>query len=181
MHVILYLAYFFDWIYGTLTNLPWQYRLIAALGWIYLTLQQLQIMNYYRYKQRYTLIFLCSLVWMGNAMLFGYSFYHTYHTALVTCFGVIAQISFCMSFLPQILKSRQKQSISAISLTYISFNVFLSCLDIICAWQLNWGLPNKLGSISLLCLALILILQKNNYKNKQCISSERHPESGIAN
>jgi uncharacterized protein with PQ loop repeat len=81
----------------------------------------------------------------------------------VTFFGFIAQIGFCIALAPQIIKSRQKQSIAAISLTYIIFNSFLSCLDTICAWQLNWGWPNKLGSIGMLCLNLIILLQKNNY------------------
>lgn len=165
MHITLYLAYFFDWLYGSLTGLPWQYRLIAALGWIYLTFQQLQLITYYRHKQRYNLVSLCSVVWVGYGMLFGYTLGHTYHEVLVTSFGCIAQIGFCIALLPQIVKSRQRQSGAAMSLTYIAFTNILSCLDIICAWQLNWGWPNKLGSIGLLCLTLILLLQKKHYKN----------------
>ena len=168
MHLILYCAYFFDCLYGALTDLPWQYRLIAALGWIYLTLQQLQLIHYYRYEQRYTLVSLFFVIWAGSGTLLGYAFVHTtYHEALVTSFGFIAQMGFCIALLPQIIKSHQRQSIAAISLTYIVFNSFLSCLDIICAWQLNWGWPNKLGSIGLLCLTLTFMLQKKYYHREK--------------
>ena len=164
MHLFLYCAYCFDLLYSTLTHLPWQYRLAAGLGWLYLSLQQLQFIRYYHLARVYSRLAICFSVWIGSVLLSIYVLYVNPSQNLATALGYVAQIAFCTALLPQVIKSRKIQSSAAISLIDIALNCFVSCLDLICAWQLNWGWPNRLGSILIVCLTGLLLLQSKRYR-----------------
>ncbi|PJD94393.1 MAG: hypothetical protein CK424_00065 [Legionella sp.] len=161
MHFLLYGAYSLDLLYGVMVHLPWQYRLVSALGWILLTLQHLQIAHHFKKKQQFSAEYRCYsvlilvVVWMMEGL-----YEQPFSEASINLAGFIAQFGFGIALLPQILKSKQLQSTNAIHMAYLVLNVSLACLDLISAWQLHWGWPNKVGSSLMFGLTSILLLQR---------------------
>lgn len=164
MHILLYAAYSLDLLYGFATHLPWQYRLISGLGWLLLSIQHLQIMHHFNQNQRYgaQYSYYGLLLLFFVFLLYGLS-QQPFSPSAINIVGYLAQLGFVIAIIPQILKSKQLKSTHAINVTYLMLNMVLSCLDLISAWQLNWGWPNKCGSSLLLILTSVLLLQYRIY------------------
>ncbi len=166
MHVILYLAYVFDLIYGFGTNLPWQYRCTSGVGCVLLSIQHFQFLSHFKqHPQRvfetfFYILFPCIVI------LVAYGVYlKPFANLSIQYIGYLSQMGFVIAFLPQILKSKQLQSSQSVNIIYILLNAMLASLDLISAWQLHWGWPNKLGAILNLLFTGILLIQYRKYKN----------------
>lgn len=165
MHTILYLAYAFDLIYGFGTNLPWQYRTISGVGWLLLSIQHFQFMSHFKQRQQkvfetfFYILLPCMVILVACS-----AYLKPFSHLSIQCIGYLAQMGFVIAFLPQILKSKQLQSSQSINVIYILLNALLAALDIISAWQLHWGWPNKLGALLNLLFTGILLIQYKKYK-----------------
>lgn len=169
MHLIMYVGYSLDLLYGFSNHLPWQYRTISAVGWLLLTIQHLQLIHYFKQtEQKAWWIIFYGIVLFGTSLLVLMlrQYHHFNHLALYTI-GYASQIAFVIAFIPQILKSKRIQSAQALNVFYIILCHLLAVLDCISAWQLNWGWPNKLGSCLIIGLTSVLLLQYYLYQFPQ--------------
>jgi uncharacterized protein with PQ loop repeat len=165
MHVTLYLAYFLDLLYGFGNNFPWQYRAVSAAGWLLLNVQHFQFIYYFKqqhlrvFQNVFYIIFLCT----GAILLLGLRQHSFTKLTLLSYFGYISQLGFAFAYIPQILKSRRLQSAQAMSFLYVLLGLILAIFDCISAYQLNWGWANKAGSVVIIILTSILLMQQYHY------------------
>lgn len=167
MHLTLYLAYSLDLVYGFGQNLPWQYCAVSSAGWLLLNIQHFQFIQHFKHKKRSHIQTIFYGILASTSLFLIWGIGQTPFTNLsLNFFGYIAQISFVVAFIPQILRSMQLQSAQALNLMYILLNFCLAGLDCVSAWQLNWGWPNKIGSGCIIFLTGILLLQQRKYSKK---------------
>ena len=165
MHFIFYIAYLLDLFYGFSCHLQWQYRMVSVIGVTLLTVQHLQITHHYWTDSQQKWFNLLFLLFAGISVLYFYTMAHgVYSDKTTLLIGYISRLGFLMYTLPQITKNRRLQSTVAISISFIYLNLTLSVLDLIAAWCLNWGWPNKLGSPFMVCLMVIMLLQTRKYR-----------------
>lgn len=164
MHMILYCAYSLDVLYGFTIELPWQYRAVSSVGWFLLNIQHLQLAHHFKQKKKYTITHGYSGLLLTSISLVFYGIQcQPFSEQSIDLFGYVAQLGFIGATIPQIIKTKQIKSAQAINLHYVLFNVLLSLLDLISAWKLEWGWPNKVGSAILLSFMCILLLQNYHY------------------
>jgi len=164
MHILMYFAYSLDLVYGFHSELPWQYRLISATGWLLLTIQHIQLIYHFKLKKMHgfahcyysllLIVFVALIYFIGQ---------EPFPVTMISIIGYISQIGFVIAMIPQIIKSKHLKSAQAINITYILFNIVLSFLDLVSAWKLGWGWPNKTGSAALFVLMTILLIQHRQY------------------
>ncbi|MCR9192915.1 MAG: PQ-loop domain-containing transporter [Gammaproteobacteria bacterium] len=164
MHVLLYFSYSLDLVYGFAADLPWQYRLVSGTGWLLLTIQHIQLTYHFKLKKKQTaeqgyyslliIVFVALIYCIGQESL---------SLTIINLMGYTAQTGFVIAIIPQIIKSKQLKSAQAINITYILFNLVLSFLDLVSAWKLEWGWPNKAGSAAIFVLMSILLIQHRQY------------------
>ena len=164
MHLILYLAYFLDLLYGFGINLPWQYRVVSAVGLLLMTTQHLQFIRHFKYQKqkRPQTTFYSILICSSAILVWGIS-QKPFASVSLTYIGYISQSAFVLALIPQILKSKQLQSAQAINIVYIILNLLLATLDCISAWLLKWGWPNEIGASLTVLLTSVLLVQYCQY------------------
>lgn len=170
MHFILYIGYILDLFYGFSSHLQWQYRAVSMVGLTLLTVQHLQITHYFWTNRNQVIVNVNLLFLFSSGMSIFYFFVVedsvcSEQTTLLI--GYMSRICFLLYTLPQIIKNKTLKSANAISIQFIYLNLTLAVLDLIAAWCLNWGWPNKLGSPIMVCLMLIMLLQMKKYAPKQ--------------
>lgn len=177
MHLILYLAYFLDLLYGFGKELPWQYRAVSATGWLLLTIQHLQLIHHFKntLQMTYRRVFYSIMLSICAILIWGIS-QKPFANLSLNFIGYISQIGFSLAFIPQIMKSKQLQSAAAMNHTYILLSVFLAILDAISAWQLGWGWPNQLGACLAILFSSVLMLQYYRYQPRLSSISINHVE-----
>lgn len=167
LHVLLYLSYSFDLVYGFSSQLPWQYKVVSIVGLSLVMLQHLQLLQFFIHQRKPSLIKFNLAFLILNLMLLYYFFgiahgeVQAHTTAL---FGTIARACGLIYCLPQIIKNKYAQSGNAISLYFIYLNLTLAMLDTISSWCLDWGWPNKLASPLNAIMMLIILWQVKKYK-----------------
>jgi uncharacterized protein with PQ loop repeat len=168
LHVIIIISFLLDYIYSVLIPLPWQYQTVSIIALSLLGIQHLQLMQLAWANKHYKRFlhlngFLCIII-----LTLAYFFYFgtTHYTRTMTLFiGYVARIGFLTYVLPQIIRNYRLRSAEALNPLFLTLSLFLSSLDLISAWCLNWGWPNKLGTPLNILLTLILIWQKNHYSD----------------
>lgn len=176
MHFTFYIAYLLDLFYGFSSNLPWQYRMVSIIGVSLLTVQHIQITQFFWIKNKqiwFNSLFLLSIV---ISIIYFFTIQQALYSENATLLiGYISRAGFLLYTVPQILKNKRLQSTSAISLSFVYLNLTLSILDLIAAWCLNWGWPNKLGAPIAVSLMLIMLLQTKKYKavHQDILSTQR--------
>jgi uncharacterized protein with PQ loop repeat len=162
LHVILYGSYGLDLLYGFAHHLQWQYKTVSIVGLVYLTLQHIQItMHMWKMKNwaGVTLNLTC-LVLGAISILYFFTIHKSILSDISTqLIGFLARIGFLVYSVPQILKNRTRIGTQAISMSFIYLSMSLSLLDLLSAWCLDWGWPNKLAGPIQLSFTLILMRQ----------------------
>ena len=165
MHFIFYSAYLLDLFYGFSCHLQWQYRIVSIIGVTLLTVQHLQITHHYWTNNKQKWFNLLFLLLAGMSVLYFFTIAHSVYSDPTTLsIGYVSRLGFLMYTLPQIAKNKRLQSTDANSIQFVYLNLTLSVLDLIAAWCLNWGWPNKLGSPIMVCLMVIMLMQTRKYR-----------------
>lgn len=179
MHGMLFTAYICDLFYGYAMGFPWQYRVISWVGLICLMIQHLQLIKYLFFKtsqfnqanqanqanqvyytvcKRYSLV-LANALLILSILIFINIFFSKYISnsqgitpAMQDVLGYIARGCFIGYAFPQILKVRATKNYAGLSVYFIILNLVIAILDTISAWCLQWGWPNQLGSMLMLCM-----------------------------
>jgi len=174
LHMILMASFVLDLAYGFLKPLPWQYRAVSVVALSLLTIQHMQLMRLAQTRRQLALFRRLSFFGLGLILMLAGMFYidaSVYSNKTIFWIGWISRIGFLSYTLPQIIQNHRLNSAQALSTTYLNLSLFLSLLDLISAWCLDWGWPNKLGTPFTISLTLILLWQKNalqtGFKQKQ--------------
>ena len=165
-HFLLYLSYCFDLFYGVANHLPWQYKTVSFVGLSLVIVQHLQLTQFlFRKKAFFSIYF--NLFCFGLTILGNYYFFVRCHgelTEQITLIvGSIARFCGLIYCLPQVLKNKRSQSATAISTPFVYLNLCLALLDMISAWCLDWGWPNKLASPLTIIIMLTILFQIKHY------------------
>lgn len=171
MHFLLCISYTCDLFYGVATHLPWQYKVVSLVGLTLVFIQHCQLarllFNIKSHLTRPIMVMSLLLFLMAN-----YYFFivckGTVSESNSLVYGWIARCTGILYCFPQILKNRQQQSATAISIKFIVINLLLSILDFISSWCLNFGWPNKISSPITMILMIILLLQIKRYRTPRC-------------
>lgn len=173
MHFILYSSYGLDLLYGFFSDLQWQYKTVSIVNLSVLTIQHLQLTYHYQ-TQKNWMSFYSSLLLLSMAGIGIVYFTSITHNELseqtTQTLGYLSRIGFLIYALPQLLKNRALKSAQAISTPFIYLSLTLSLLDMISAWCLDWGWPNKLGAPLTITLMLIMLLQMKTYHSSDRVS-----------
>lgn len=168
MHFILFSSYCLDLVYGFSSNLQWQYKTVSVVSLTLLVIQHLQITRHYHTQKKWLLCnFNLFFILIAGAVIVCFFTLNQIILSQQTSqiIGYISRAGFLIYTLPQIMKTRALKSASAISVKFIYLSVMLSMLDMISAWCLDWGWPNKLGSPLTMCLMFIMWLQIKKYSS----------------
>ena len=170
MHFLFYIAYLLDLFYGYSCDLPWQYKTVSIVGLTVLSIQHLQITHYFSKLQKRLSVYLNMLFLFGVGLSIVYFFsinQGIYSESTTLLIGYISRVCFLLYTLPQIIKNKKLKSASAISIQFVYLNLTLAILDLVAAWCLNWGWPNKLGSPIMVALMIVMLLQMKKYSLRE--------------
>ncbi len=165
MHLLLYAGYLFDLLYGFSQGLPWQYKTVSVVGLTLMLVQHLQLTRSLIKRRKQRLVYLYWLVLAGSMLAIVYFF--TVIGGLLAlktslALGYLSRLCFLLYTLPQIIKNNALKLANALSVSYLYLSLLLTVLDMIAAWCLHWGWPNKLGDpVSLLMLSILLWQMKH--------------------
>lgn len=166
MHYILCLSYCLDLFYGFSNHLQWQYKMVSVVSLSVLSFQHLQITHYF-WLQKKKIPLYCNLLLLLVAACSIVYFFIIQKASLTSSatqiIGYLSRTGFLMYTIPQIIKNRAIKSADSLSLKFIYLSMSLSLLDMISAWCLDWGWPNKLAAPIMVCLMLILLMQFRRY------------------
>jgi uncharacterized protein with PQ loop repeat len=169
LHLLLYSSYLFDLCYGFSNQLPWQYKTVSIIGLLLVSIQHIQLTQFFIMNQRRLLAKLSIAFLILNFMGLYYFFKVEqgslpYQTTLIL--GTAARIFGLRYCLPQIIKNKTLKSANALSVQFLCLNLTLALLDTISSWCLNWGWPNKLAAPITIAMMTIMLTQikKYNYR-----------------
>lgn len=154
MHFCLYFAYMLDLIYGFANNLPWQYQTVSIFGLSLLVLQHCQLLQRISHTKTH-LFFLASTL----MLIMGILKYACLSTPTLTFIGYSSRALFLFCLIPQGVKNHRQHTALAISSHYLYLSLILSLCDLISAWCLDWGWPNKLAPPLTMSVTLFLLRQ----------------------
>jgi uncharacterized protein with PQ loop repeat len=168
LHIMIIASFLLDYAYSVLLPLPWQYQTVAIIALSLLGIQHIQLMQL-AWRNKHLKRFLGLNVFL-YIILFAliYFFYlgpTHYSRNMILFIGYIARIGFLIYVLPQIIQNYRMRSAKALNPLFLKLSLFLSSLDLISAWCLNWGWPNKLGTPLNILLTLILLWQMKHYRD----------------
>lgn len=164
MHVIMLTSYVCDIGYGLGTSLPWQYYSISLTGAAMLALQHFQFW-YFRPRQAprsyvYVTIGLLALLGLVLSRLLD----RAAHQQFFTLLGFVSVLGWNGSDLPQLIVNRRLRSTQGLALPFVMLGILGISCDIISAYGLDWGLPNKIGAPVSFCLKMLLLYQFWRYR-----------------
>ncbi|MFN5539412.1 MAG: PQ-loop repeat-containing protein [Candidatus Melainabacteria bacterium] len=168
-HFILFAAFICDLLYGFGEQMQWQYKAVTIVGLICLSVQHYQIYVHkeldFKSKQIYWLL---SIVFFCFLSL-GFFFIQNFHLnkSWILAFGTVSQAGWITYAIPQIFKNYQLKSTLGISIYFVTLSTIAVTCDIVSAWSLNWGLPNKIGAPISLFIKLILLSQFFLYRQSK--------------
>ncbi|MBA3535798.1 MAG: hypothetical protein H0T84_04190 [Tatlockia sp.] len=166
LHLLLYSSYLFDLCYGFSNQLPWQYKTVSIIGLSLVSVQHLQLIQFFIMNQCRLLANL-SIAILMVALIGLYYFFKfelgsvPYQTTLIL--GTAARVTGLIYCLPQIIKNKTSKSAKALSAQFICLNLTLALLDTISSWCLDWGWPNKLSAPITFIMMIILLTQIKKY------------------
>lgn len=181
MHAILYLGYLLDLFYGFSQHLQWQYKTVSIVGLTLLIMQHLQITRYsWQRKNRLNTIFaMLALLATTTVLLYFFIIKQAmFSNETTVIIGYLARACFLLYTLPQILKNHALKVANAFSIRFIYLNLLVSILDMISAWCLNWGWPNKLAAPFTVTLMLLLLTQIKKFSPEARNDSQPHRVHG---
>lgn len=169
LHVLLFLSYLFDLLYGFASHLPWQYKTVSIVGLVLVTIQHIQLIKFFIAKELVSLVKTSIFLLIISVIVIYYFFVMregalTNNTILIL--GVGARICGLIYCLPQLIKNSITKSANALSSKYIHLNLILALLDTCSSWCLNWGWPNKLAAPITAIIMLVMLYQINRYQHQ---------------
>ncbi|MDP3561213.1 MAG: PQ-loop repeat-containing protein [Legionellaceae bacterium] len=166
LHFLLYISCFFDLLYGVTNRLPWQYQIVSTVTLTLVSIQHLQLINYFMHQQRALLVSILTAVLIFNLALL-YCFFKLAHgvldTKIVFVIGVIARLFGIVYCLPQLMKNNVLKAANGMSTYFIYLNLSLALLDTISSWCLDWGWPNKIAAPINIVIMLSILWQTKKY------------------
>lgn len=166
LHCLLYASYVFDLFYGFSRHLPWQYKTVSIIGLSLLIIQHLQLLKFY-INQNQIVKISCFILLLILQIVFTCYFFIVAHSAvnasMTILFGSISRSCGLLYCVPQIIKNHALKSTKALSVHFTALNLFVSILDTISSWCLDWGWPNKLAAPINCFIMLILLGQARIY------------------
>lgn len=166
LHCLLYASYAFDLLYGFSRNLPWQYKTVSIVGLSLLIIQHLQLLKFYINQNQIVRVSGFILLLIMQIVFTCYFFivvHGVINTSMTMLFGSISRSCGLLYCLPQIIKNHRLKSTKALSVHFTVLNLFVSLLDTISSWCLDWGWPNKLAAPINCFIMLILLGQARIY------------------
>lgn len=166
LHYIIVTSYSLDLAYSLLKPLPWQYQTVSIVALSLLAIQHLQLIRLALARHnRYLLAGLVGSIVLAVAAIYSYGKYHAFLTlpTITLTIGYLSRTGFLIYMLPQIMRNFKHKSADALSTTFLNLSLFLTTLDLISAWCLQWGWPNQVGTPITLLLTVILRLQQRFY------------------
>lgn len=165
MHMILLIGSICDLFYALSRNMPWQYYMVAVVSICTLSIQHVQFWRYHR--RSLPPFYRVSTVMLILFALFAITLLQTNRGSwLLSLYGYIAMISYFSASVPQILINRRLQSTAGVALSFVLLLSGGLCCDIVSAYSLNWGLPNKIGAPASLLLQFMLVRQFWIYRHR---------------
>lgn len=171
LHMIIMTSFVLDLLYALFKPLPWQYRAVSITALCTLSIQQLQLMHFAQQHRHIRLLTMLSLFSISLISLIGlFIFLGVFYfdaiadsSDTILIVGWISRLGFLSYVMPQIIKNYRLKSAKALSTMFLTISLLLSLLDLISAWCLDWGWPNKLGTPLTISLTLVLLWQKKRY------------------
>jgi uncharacterized protein with PQ loop repeat len=166
MHLILIISFSTDLLYGFGRHMQWQYRMVTVTCLIFLLVQHVQF-GLYKNSESLTLkkymlstALIVVFLFITVTCLF---FKNSFSPSFFIHMGLVSQAAYFFNTMPQILKNYKHQTTMGMSLSYVGLAVFLSLLDIFCAYCLHWDYPSKIGPMFELAVDAVLVLQIFKY------------------
>lgn len=170
LHLLLYVSYAFDLLYGFSSHLPWQYKTVSVVGLSLVSIQHAQLTRLFINKPLLfqSIGFVCVFIMMAIVIFCFFICYHgTVNPQTTLVFGSIARFCGFIYCLPQLIKNAYLKTSAAISTPFIYLNLSLALLDTISAWCLDWGWPNKLAAPASIFLMMVMLWQIKHYGSKR--------------
>lgn len=161
-HSLMIFANALDLVYAVGFDMQWQYILVDIILLIFLSIQQLQILNDRREKHIiiHSLFILLFLILVGFVMFL----VNLGENTLLWC-GSISGVIYNIYWLPQIYKNFRQKEAEGFSIFYLGLSLFTILCDINSAIFLGWPLVSVIVSSCLSVLVLIQIFQHFYYRN----------------
>ena len=165
MHIFIMMGCAFDLNYGLEAHLPAQYIWVSSLNLSLLTIQHYQ---WFLHRKTTSVTFYWALLSLFTICLMAYcvlSHHNEWTTpkTVIMAFGWLANASFLLYPVPQIVKQYQNQCATGISLMFIFLSLTLNMLDLLSAYALSWPKPSYIGPMILILCQLTLIHQHYHY------------------
>jgi uncharacterized protein with PQ loop repeat len=165
MHMILLISSICDLFYALSQKMPWQYYMVAVVSIGTLSTQHFQFWRYHR--RNLPPFYRGSTVVLILFGLFATVLLRTHRESwLFSLYGYIAMGGYFSASVPQILINRRLRSTAGVALSFVLLLTGGLCCDIISAYSLNWGLPNKIGAPAALLLQFMLLRQFWMYRHR---------------
>lgn len=161
-HLILLLAYITDLIYGFGMSMPWQYRLVSAVGTCYLIFQHIQLWRLYYQDRRFQglTIGVIAIVMTSFVLIVSVKLPVNVYLGL----EYFSQLFGIVYTLPQLIRNFNLSSADSLSIFFILMNLVSAVCDNLSSWLLAWPLPNKIGAGIRVLLVVVLMLQWFYYR-----------------
>lgn len=163
LHILLYVSFVFDLLYGFAAGMPWQYKAVDIVGCILISIQHWQLTSFFIKEKLFSQNIINTFFFL---FLLGSLFYFSWmpnDADTVVFLGTVSRGLGLVYCIPQIIKNQYLRSAQAMSLFYMYLNLLLAFLDSVSAWCLDWGWPNKIASPITILVMLILLLQGYAY------------------
>lgn len=166
--MILLISSICDLFYALSRNMPWQYYMVAAVSIGTLSTQHFQFWRYHRRE-------LPPFYRLGTTALILFGLFATVllrtsrECWLFSLCGYIAMTGYFIASVPQILINRRLRSTAGVALSFVLLLAGGLCCDIVSAYSLDWGLPNKIGAPASLLLQFILLRQFWIYRTRASV------------
>ncbi len=175
MHAFIMMGCAFDLNYGLGAHLPIQYLWVSCLN---LTLLIIQHYQWFSHSKTTTLTIYWLLLSFLVISLITYSaLSHHYNSTtpknVILAFGWLANGSFLLYPVPQIIKQYHNHSATGISVTFIFLSLILNLLDLFSAYALAWPKPSYIGPFILINCQLILLYQHYFYHPRRNNAHEK--------
>lgn len=159
MHVVLLSSYVCDIGYALGTYMPWQYYSISLAGAGMLSIQHFQFWRYRTGRAPRSYFYVTSGLLVLLVIILSRLAHRAAHQQLFTLLGFVSVLGWNGADLPQLFVNRRLRSTAGLALPYVLLGILGISCDILTAYGLNWGLPNKIGAPVSLCLKLTLLAQ----------------------
>ena len=172
-HTSLLLGSAFDLCYAIGVNMPLRYLWVSCLTLTLMLIQHQQWSLHTRDSKQHTQYRLLSV---AVVCLCCFTLLQCFCKMMPRIFlvniGLLANGSFLLYPIPQILKQRRLKNADGFSIGFIWISLVINCLDFISAITLSWPYPSIIGSMLLIICQLILLYQYATFHKYKIFTHE---------